>query len=263
MNKFNRKLFAPVAYLFSFILISSVVLENIHWIDNPYISFEQSFFSRTKIFSWGNHNFVFAVTIIIASFLSGVITGAIVEKKNSIISPVCFLIIITYIIYSENNFVSNNIFSIIISVIASVYFSFLGSNAGVEIENLFAKKDNNTLLGIISFHWIWILFPLSFTPMYLWGVAFVHTLLRFLSLWQSSEDFFIRVASLICIVPIIFWAFIPICIYRILAGIDFYDKKNLYKSGLIVLILVFGGGFALLIQLVSYFIIENFLLQKV
>lgn len=261
MIKINKKIFAPIAYLFSFILIYSVVLENISWVDRKFIPFGlKEIFIQNENLSWGNHNLIFALTIIISSFLSGIISGAMVKKKNSCISALCFLFVITYIISTENDFVFDNISTIIISSVASIYFSFLGSNIGAEIENKFAIKDDNTVLGINTFHWIWILFPLSVMPMYLWGVAFVHTLLRFFSLWWTSEDFFIRIASLICIIPIILWALIPICIYRILCGIDFDDKSNFYKSGLIVSIFLLGSSFAFAIQMFSNLIIQKYLL---
>jgi hypothetical protein len=261
MIKINKKILAPIAYLFAFILIYSVVLENISWVDKQFIPFEpKKIFFQNEIYTWGNHNLTFALTILIASFLSGIISGAMVKKRNSYIAPLCFLIVITFFISTENNFVFDNVFTIIFSSIASIYLSFLGSNIGVEIEKEFVNKDNNTVLGINTFHWIWILFPLSVMPMYLWGVAFVHALLRFFSLWWTSEDFSIRIASLICIIPIILWALIPFTVYRILSGIDFDDKNNFYKSGLIVSIFLLGSCFALAIQMFIYFIIQQFLL---
>ena len=139
MIKINKKILAPIAYLFSFILIYSVVLENISWVDRKFPFEIKEIFIQSENLTWGNHNLIFALTIIISSFLSGIISGAMVKKKNSCISALCFLIVITYIISTENDFVFDNIFSIIISSVASIYFSFLGSNIGAEIENKFVS----------------------------------------------------------------------------------------------------------------------------
>lgn len=257
---FDKKLFAPLLFILSFSLIYSVVLENIVWIDGKQSPGGIFVYPDRESLSWGNHNIVFLITVTIASFISSVITGALLKKPNSILSVICVVAVAIYLFAYEKDFLLAHTFTSIFSLITSAVVSFSGSNFGVQIEQGSSSEAENKLLGINTFHWIWILFPLSFAPMYLWGAFFVHTIFRFSSLWWTSEETAIRIASLICVVPIIAWILIPVSIYSILSGKVFSDKGSLVRSAIVISIVVLGSGAAMIIQVICYYIIEKFLL---
>jgi len=138
----------------------------------------------------------------------------------------------------------------------------LGGNVGSKLSadaNQFIES-NKKILGINQIHWFWILIPISFSPVYFFGVNFVHSLLRFSSLWWSSEDFLIRIASLITIVPVISWGLLAYFIYSVLANHIFGDKSIVFRFFAVVLIYIVGSGLSYLIQTVCYWVITRYLL---
>jgi hypothetical protein len=261
VNKFLfNKLLAPIFTIFSFVLIYSVVLENIFWIDSRGNSDAYLIKLNSGVLSWGDHNFIFLITVTIASFASGVIAGAMVKKTNSILSVFCVIAIATFMFIYEQSFLFTHQVTSIVSFVSAMFASFVGSNLGVQIERLRSNGQKNTILGINLIHWIWILLPLSIAPTYLWGVNFVHTIFRFTSLWWTSEDALVRVASLICVVPMAAWAMIPVGVYSILVGNTYADRGPLVRSAAVIAILVLGGGIAIAVQIICYYIIQRFLL---
>jgi len=138
----------------------------------------------------------------------------------------------------------------------------LGGNVDFQLStdaNQFIES-NKKILGINQIHWFWILIPISFSPAYFFGVNFVHSLLRFSSLWWSSEDFLIRIASLITIVPVISWGLVAYLIYSVLANHIFGEKNTVFRFFAVVLIYVVGSGLSYLIQTVCYWVITRYLL---
>jgi len=249
MNRLlNRRTLAPLAYILTFSLVYSVVLENVNWLD--------SMRSGNQLFAWGEHYFLFLITVVVASFFSALLAGEMLETTRPTINLICVLVVQGYLFFTLGDFLTSNKFTVLMASVLSIGATLIGS-----VANLYQfADDKKKILGIDPIHWCWILVPISFSPSYFWGVNFVHSLLRLASLWWSSEDFLIRIASLITIIPVISWALVAYAIYCVLANKICEDKSTTYRFISVVLIYAVGYGLAFLIQSACYWVIDKFLL---
>jgi hypothetical protein len=308
---FNPRTLAPLAFFLVFSLIYSVVLENVAWLDSL----------PRDLMSWGEHYFLFLITVVIASFFSAFIAGEMMGSRSPIVHLVCALIVQVYLFFTIGDFLSSHIITAIFAFILSLGAAFAGfsfnfhkievepkhlkspiqikfdetvkrfkelglthadavkmanenfKDWGIQDKFLGSNDDSQStvvvnqfvdfkrkIFGINPIHWFWILIPLSFSPSYFWGVNFVHSLLRFASLWWSSEDFLIRIASLITIIPVISWGLVAYLVYSVLANKIFDEKSVAFRFFAVVSIYAVGSGLAYLIQKICYSIIEKYLL---
>lgn len=313
MNRlFNTKTFAPLAYILTFSLIYSVVLENVSWLN--------SMSSNNNLLAWGDHYFLFLITVVVASFLSAFIAGEMLGTRKPVIHLFCTLVVHCYLLFTIGDFLSSHIITAVFALILSVGAAYVGSLFNLQkidgqpeslklttqskfdetvtrfkelglthddavkiatenfrdwgIEGKFDGGDNlqsssdvpqsvdvkKKILGISPIHWCWLLIPISFSPSYFWGVNFVHSLLRFASLWWSSEDFLIRIASLITIIPVLSWVLVAYAVYSVLANKIFEDRTTVFRFFAVVLLYIVGSGLAYFVQLICYWVIDKFLL---
>jgi len=254
----KKKIFVSILFLLSFVLIYSVILENIVWIDSR--SLAEGIPIQERNTSWGNHNVLFLITLTIASFFSSLVAGTVIKKQFFTFSLLCVTAIAVSIFMIEKDFILTYKFTSLLSFLSSSLASFVGLQLGSHIEESLSSEDRDVVLGIRFIHWIWILFPLSFAPAYLWGVNFVHTVFKFSSLLWTSEEILERIATMICVIPIIAWILIPAGVYSVLAGRAFSDKGPLSQSAVVVAIMVIGGAAAMAIQVSCYYVIEQYFL---
>jgi hypothetical protein len=119
-------------------------------------------------YGWGDHYIWYLIVICFTTFSCAALAGATAKKNGRIIATIAnvpvllLMILMCYLHYTSRTYFESPIaWGIVLplSVIGSAYFAFLG---GVKGEHIQQKEfSDNTILGIRSVHWWWLIFPLN------------------------------------------------------------------------------------------------------
>lgn len=172
---------------------------------------------------WGNH-FIYALFAgIVATALSGILSGAIVKKnggKIAVIANIPNILVWCAIIYflGFTDFQTDaNTGFIIISAIAIPLLTFIAYYFGEFGQDLQHRNfEDHTVLGIKAYHWGWIFIPLY---EYSLGLIFVGVnYARYLIMAPSDQNFIQLFISLLWLIPVIVWIYPLKVVYSVLKG---------------------------------------------
>ena len=259
-----RKAFAPIAYFAAFMLVYGIFWEVTSWlVVNPKTINEINLLNKASP-TWGEHNVIFFLSFMSASFLAAFISGAIWRAKTKInIGLVCSLVFsgavvafyLKYLDYPGYFIVPLNTFPITssIALFSSCIVSYAGFNEGTIVQEGF---DDETILGIQKYHWLWILFPLTIGPTYIWGLFFVTALFKAIPLYADDGMFLLYFLALI---PLLIWGSVPVIIYKTLSFEMYEDKSSGVRFLIVIGTYIAGCGLAVLSQIPCYWLINKFI----
>jgi len=267
---FARKIFAPLAFFSSFTLVYSICMSVVGWAvlqENKILPSQVN----DIIPSWGTHNILFLIGIVLSSGVSSFICGAVWKTETNVnISLICSLLItlVSAVIYFKHPQVEFayqfNSFPItsLIAVLACNFYAYGLFKTGIEIQKNYIDE---TTLGIANVHWFWLLLPLPIGPTYFWGVGFLYALgllIKVIFIPHENILFFI-----LGYIPILFsasfvvmiWGWVGYRIYEILTFKLYIEKTRLSRFLIVVLTYILGCLAAFFFQFVFYLVTTKYI----
>ncbi len=210
---------------------------------------------------WGEHYIWCLFTVVVSAAISGFLTGAISKSRGGVVAVISNIpanllwVFVFYLLVSTDNTIFSQTGYTIISLLAIPFMSvaaYSGGKLGEEYQKDHFGPDN--VLGIKSYHWIWIIIPGYFYAMAIIYVTgkFVH----YQILTWASTSIFAAIVSLLLIVAIYVWCKPGIYVYKILSGELLKSKSSFVKAMANFGIIIFGVLIAGLVQFIAFWLIK-------
>lgn len=254
-----------LVYICTYLLFTSAFLESINYVINKPNTLDDIRIINDSHMSWGDHNIIFLLSIICASYFSGFASASNSFDNRKINFGLIWSIFITtilgYIYFIEwkveigqFHFQSFPITSFI-ATIASPFLSYVGFINGQEIQNNFEK---DSFFGINKIHLIWILFPFKIFPSYVVLTGLVYAIIKSNTLlWADFR--FSYFLWLITIPSVVAWFGIIIYVTGILQKRFLEHLTKLKQFFVVLAVIIFGCLGATLLELISGLIINYFI----
>jgi len=275
-----RKIASPFVYLFTFVLIYSAFFENADWEFKKLNTYSFDFYDYLYPFqTWGSHYLIFGFSIILSTFFSAFISGAFYKDDQKInlglIYSLPFVgILLMYFIHLNSDlkiYASHLQFQITTAslLILVPITSFYGFKWGCEEEsrlNIYISNesyeiktsyDEDRILNIHKYNWLWILLPIL-SPSYIWLTALFYSGLKLLEIWNQDHNFLNYIKCIMYFIPFSLWIATPVIIYKILSTELFGGKSKTYRFTIILMLIIFGFIIAMLSQILFYYIADLF-----
>ncbi len=211
---------------------------------------------------WGSHYiwrlFAGVVVTAIVGFLAGSIAkskGALTAAVSNIPSVLYWAWFVYLFGFSDVQLEEKTAF-IIISIIAiplTTYIAFIAGGFGEEIQK--ENFEENTVLGVNPYHWIWAIFPIYW---YALGIVFVISkFIAFQFVKWDETSIIIIIISWLSFLTILAWVYPLLLVHRVLTG-EILSEKNSFIRGIANFgILILGMGTAAGLQIGSYWLIAK------
>ena len=271
-NIFIRLGLSFLIFASTYMLFNSAFLESIHIIVNKPRTWNDFKIINQTYMTWGDHNIVFLISIVCASYFSGFACASttvsnFIDSKRINLGLVWSIVVsaaLAYIYFIEFKvevgqfyFKSFPITSLI-ATIACLYFSFVGFINGEKFQNNFYP---NSFFGINKINLIWILFPIQISPSYFILTGLVHSIIKSNTLlWADFR--FSYFLWLLTIPSIIAWLAIVFSVTGILQNKFLINFGGLQKLLIVLAIIVFGSLGVTLLEMGSGSII-SFLIKLI
>ena len=264
-NQFNRIIISCLVYIFTYTLFISSFLESTNYIINKPNTLDDIRIMNDSFISWGEHNIIFLLSVICASYFSGFASACSTYVNRNInfglIWSIFITIILGYIYFFEwkveigqFHFQSFPITSFI-ATIASPFLSYVGFINGQNLQDSFEK---NSFFGINKIHLIWILFPFKIFPSYVVLTGLLYAIIKSNALFWA--DFrFSYFLWLLTIPSVIAWFGIIIFVTGILQNRFLKNSIKLKQFFVVLAVILFGCLGAVLLDIISGFIINFFI----
>jgi hypothetical protein len=222
-----RKVWAFFAFNFYFLAFLWAFQVNTPYVFDGEIvrRLEGGDFDAPSQWGWGNH-YVWRLTgVVVATFLAGILAGAIARTRAGVTAAMSNLpsmaiaAYLTYylafehptIAYGDEKLVAHTgmIVTSLISIPLSAYLAFMAGNYGVEVQE--REFGGKAVLGISGYHWLWLI-----GPTYLYTLVCIcplANLLRF-DFLHSDGGFLSCVVSLVLLVTVIASAVPLVWVYK-------------------------------------------------
>ena len=199
--------------------------------------------SDIKAWGWKDHYIWRLFSGIVVTALAAFLTGAIARQNAAKVaafanvpSVLVWAVTFYFMAFGDTEFEGQKGF-IVVSLIAIPLTTWIAYQLGkVGADTQASEFEDNTVLGIRPYHWIWIVFPL-----YLYGLGIVFVVAKFFALQFFTWRDMSMVGSLIsflALVPVIAWIAPVVMTYNILAGESLSEKspgaRALANTGLII-----------------------------
>jgi hypothetical protein len=267
-KQFIRIITSCLVYIFTYLLFTSAFLESINYAINKPTTLNDIRIMNDSYTSWGEHNIVFLLSIICASYFSGFACASFLFENRKINFGLIWSIFITFILgyiyfiflkveVGQFHFQSFPITSFI-ATIASPFLSYVGFINGQDVQDDF---EQNTFFGINKIHLIWILFPLKIFPSYFILTGLIYAIINSNTLFWA--DFrFSYFLWLLTIPPVIAWFGIIIYVTGILQNRYLNHLVKLKQFFIVLAVIVFGCVGAVLLDMMFAYII-HFLIKLI
>jgi len=203
---------------------------------------------------WGSHYIWRLFTSVVVTAVAGFLTGSIAKSKGALtaaianIPSVLVWILMIYLFgFSDFQYEEKTAF-LIISILAiplTTYVAFIAGGFGEEYQE--AEFDENTVLGIKPYHWIWAIVPIYW---YARGIVFVAAkFIAFQVATWGETGIFISIISLLLLLPILAWGYPLLLVHRVLTGEMLADKNSFIRGISNFTIIILGMIIAIALQL--------------
>lgn len=214
---------------------------------------------------WGNHYLWRLFASVVATLLAGFLPGAIAQKRGGIVAAISNIpsvilwMVMIFILWTRDNgliygdqTISTPTGMIVISILAiplTTYFAYASGQNGCQVQQ--DDFQPNTVLGIASYHWAWLVIPIYF--------YMVGSIYPIMNVVISSFDVSI-IGSLITAVTAVvaLISFAPlIIVYYSLKSPAINVAKAFGKAISNTVILVIGYAIVVLLQIAYHWIITK------
>jgi hypothetical protein len=241
-----RAIWAFVAFnVYSLFLISAFQENTLHLFDAKLVSDMSAAGETFDIRAWGwKDHYIWrlfsGVTVTaMAAFLAGAIArqnGAKAAAIANVPSILVWAAIFYFMAFGSTEWEGQTGFAVVavIAIPLTTWIAYKFGKVGAETQA--SEFEDNTVLGIRPYHWVWIIFPV-----YLYSLAIVFVVAKFFALqfltWRDvgMVGAFI---SFLALVPVIAWIAPVVMSYNVLAGESLSEKspgvRSLANTGIII-----------------------------
>lgn len=260
----REKIWSFVAFNLYVLFLISAFSENTAWL------FDASLIKEMKLagmsispneWGWGNHYIWRLVAAIVVTAVAGFLAGAIAKNKGALttaisnIPSVLFWIFFIYLYGFSGEPLEEKTAFIIIAIIAiplTTYIAFIAGGFGEEIQEVF---EDNTILGIKPYHWIWAIYPIYWYALGIVDVAVKCIVFRFT--FGGDLSIVTVIMMLLVLLPVLAWVYPLLLVYRVLTGEILSEKSRFIQGianfGILILGIVIAKG----LQSVIYSLLAN------
>ncbi len=244
----RRKIWAFVAFnLYSVFLISAFQENTAYLFDVSLIN--EMILDGTAInpreWGWGSHYiwriFAGVAVTVVAGFLAGSVAkskGSLTAVISNIPSVLIWILAIYSFGFSDIQLEEKTAF-VIISIIAiplTTCIAFIAGGIGEKVQK--EEFEEDTVLGVKPYHWIWAIFPI-----YWYATSIIYDAAQFISFQFTTLgniSIVVSFMSLFTLLPILAWIYPLILVYQVLTGRILSKKTNLIRCMANFAILVLG-----------------------
>lgn len=260
-----RAIWAFIAFnVYSLFLISAFQENTPHLFDAKLVSEMRAAGEIFDIRAWGwkDHYiwrlFSGVVVTAMAAFLAGAIARRNAAKLAAIANVPSILVwaaMFYFMAFGRTEWEGQTGF-IVVSVIAIPLTTWIAYQFGkVGADTQASEFEDNTVLGVRPYHWVWIVFPL-----YLYALGIVFVVAKFFALqfftWRdvSMVGAFI---SFLALVPVIVWIAPGVMTYNVLAGESLSEKSPGVRALANTGIIIGGALLASGIQIACFWLLQK------
>lgn len=261
----GRKIWAFIAFnLYAAFLISAFQ-------ENTAYLFDVSLIKEMKLdgmsidpreWGWGSHYIWRLFAGVVVTGVVGFLAGSVAKSKGSLtavisnIPSVLVWILFIYLFGFSDVQLEEKTAFVIISIIAiplTTYVAFIAGGFGEEIQK--EEFEENTVLGVKPYHWIWVIFP---TYWYALGIVYVAVkFIAFQFATWGDTSIITSIMSLLALLPILAWCYPLLLVHRVLTG-EILSEQNSFIRGIANFgILILGMAIATGLQVGSYWLLAK------
>lgn len=242
----GRPFWAFIAFnVYSLFLISAFQENTPYLFDTKLVSEMRVAGEVFDIGAWGwkDHYIWRLFSGVVVTAAAAFLTGAIARYNGATVAvianvPSVFVWAATfYLLAFGNTEIEGQTGFIIVSLIAIPLITWAAYQFGkVGADTQASEFEDNTVLGIRPYHWIWIVFPF-----YLYSLGIVFVIVKFFALqfltWQDMS-IVSGLISLLALAPVIAWIAPVVMIYNVLAGKSLGERsagvRTIANAGIVI-----------------------------